>query len=335
MTGGTRDGSEGAGAGRASRGERSLSFLVCVGGGPESRDTLRFAVRIVTALGGDLAILYVARPIPQAVRDEVLLSQQKMGEWETDLPGIAFLRHARDLLRGEGLLRLDDQARPVVRRALRPEVGGAFEVELQGAFGERVRFLIREGQIAEEIRREAREGSYDLLVIGAGTNRRLQHQIAQFVDLSTLFVKNVRSGPYRFLLCTGGERAGAAVAEFTASAALALEMPVDVLSVTELRQRREDAEEWVRRLAQILEARGVETRTLVRQGGIVQTIVETAGEDHVVVIGRSHESELRKFFFGSRPIQVIQRARCPVLHVVRGEEPRRPDRPIEAGSAFR
>lgn len=296
--------------------ERPLSFLVCVGGGPESRDTLRFAVRIVKALGGDLAILYVARPIPQAVRDEVLLSQQKMSEWETDLPGIAFLRHARDLLRDEELLRLDDAGRPVVRHALRPDVQGAFEVELQGAIGERVRFRLREGQIAEEIRRETREREYDLLVIGAGTNRRLQHQIAQFVELSTLFVKNVRPGPYRFLLCTGGERAGAAVAEFTARAALALEMGVDVLAVTELRQRREEADEWVRRLARILEARGVETATLIREGRIVQTIVDTAGEDHVVVIGRSHESEIRKFFFGSRPIQVIQRARCPVLHVV-------------------
>jgi nucleotide-binding universal stress UspA family protein len=307
--GGTRLGRDGGAA------DRTLSFLVCVGGGPESRDTLRFAVRIVKALGGDVAILYVARPIPQAVRDEVLLSRQKMGEWETDLPGIAFLRHARDLLRDEGLLRLDEQGRPIVRHALRSDVAGAFEIELQGAFGDRVRFRIREGQIAEEIRSEVRQDRYDLLVIGAGTNRRLQHQIAQFVDLSTLFVKNIRPEPYRFLLCTGGERAGPQVAQFTARAALALDVPVDVLSVTELRQRRGEAEEWVRRLAAILEERGVETRTLVRQGPIVQTIVETAGEDHVIVIGRSNESELRKFFFGSRPIRVIQRARCPVLHV--------------------
>jgi nucleotide-binding universal stress UspA family protein len=35
----------------------------------------------------------------------------------------------------------------------------------------------------------------------------------------------------------------------------------------------------------------------------------------VIVIGRSHEPELKKFFFGSRPIRVIQQARCPVLHV--------------------
>jgi nucleotide-binding universal stress UspA family protein len=295
--------------------ERALSFVVCVGGGPESRETLQFAVRILKALGGDLAILYVSRPIPEAVRDEVLMSQQKMGEWATELPGIAFLRHARDLLRDEGLLRLDDGGRPIVRHALRADVAGAFEIELQGAFGDRVRFRIREGQIAEEIRNEVRQGRYDLLVIGAGTNRRLQHQIAQFVDVSTLFVKNVRPGRYRFLLCTGGERAGAAVAEFTARAALALDVPVDVLAVTELRQRRTEAEEWVRRLASILEDRGVETRTLVREGPIVKTIVESAGEDHVVVIGRSHESELRKFILGSRPIRVIQQARCPVLHV--------------------
>lgn len=291
-------------------------FLVCVGGGEESKETLGFAVRVVKALGGDVSILYVARPVPQSVRDQVLLSQQKLGEWDTDLPGLAFLRYARDLLREAGLLRLDAAGLPSVRHALKPNVRGALEVHLYGTVGENVRFRIREGEIAEEIRRETRASRYDLLIIGAGTNRRLQHKIAQFGETSTLFVRNVRPDPYRFLICTGGEPAGAALAEFTARAARALEMPVTVLSVDDLRQSRRDAERWVAQLAGLFTREGVEVSALVRRGRIVKTIVDAAGEDHVIVIGRSNVPELKKFFFGSRPIRVIQQARCPVLHVI-------------------
>jgi nucleotide-binding universal stress UspA family protein len=297
-------------------GARPLRFLVCVGGGEESTETLNFAVRVVKALGGDVSILYVSRPVPQSVRDEVLLSQQKLAEWETDLPGISVLRYARDLLREAGMLRLDPEGVPSVRHPLRANIGGAFEVHLYGTYGEHVRFRIREGEIAEEIRRETRDSPYDLLIIGAGTDRRLLHKLAQFGETSTLFVKNVKPGPYRFLVCTGGEPAGVALAEFTARVAGALKMGVTVLSVDDLRQTREAAERWVAQLARIFESRGVETRTLVRKGRLVRTIVETAGEDHVIVIGLSNVPEIRKFFFGSRPIRVIQDARCPVLHVI-------------------
>jgi nucleotide-binding universal stress UspA family protein len=298
-----------------SAGGEPLRFLVCIGGGQESVDTLDLGVRIVKALGGDVAILYVAPPIPQSVRDSVLLSQEKLGEWDTDLPGIAFLRYARDRLQEAGLLRLDAAGVPSVRHALKANVGGAFELHLHGSYGENVRFRVREGEIAEEIRREARANPYDLLIIGAGTNRRLQHKIAQFVELSTLFVKNVKPNPYRLLVCTGGEPAGVALAEFTAHAARALALGVTVLSVDDLRQTRKGAERWVAELGRIFAERGVEARTVVRKGKLVPTIVETAGEDHVIVIGRSHEPELKKFFFGSRPIRVIQQARCPVLQV--------------------
>lgn len=297
-------------------GGQLLRFLVCVGGGRQSDETLDFAVRTVKALGGDVTVLYVARPVPHAVRDAVALSNRKLGEWDTDLPGIAFLRHAYDRLREAGLLRLDATGEPRARTAPEAKVGGAFELHLEGSYGEIVRFRIREGEIAEEIRREARANSYDLLIIGAGQNRRLQHKIAQFVELSTLFVKNVKPVSYRFLVCTGGEPAGVAVVDLTARFARAFGAEVTILSVDDLRQTRAEAERWVAELARIFAERGVEARPVVRRGQIVRTIVETAGEDHVVVIGKSHESELRKFLFGSRPIRVIQRARCPVLHVV-------------------
>jgi nucleotide-binding universal stress UspA family protein len=296
-------------------GSQALRFLVCVGGGRQSDETLDFAVRTVKVLGGDVTILYVAPPVPHAVRDAVALSNQKLGEWDTDLPGIAFLRHAYERLREGGLLRLDAAGEPCARKAPETGVGGAFELDLEGVYGESVRFRIREGEIAEEIRREARANPYDLLVIGAGANRRLQHKIAQFVELSTLFVKNVKPGPYRFLVCTGGEPAGVAVVELAARFARAFGAEVTILSVDDLRQTRAEAERWVAELARIFAERGVEARTVVRRGQIVRTIVEAAGEDHVIVIGRSHESELRKFLFGSRPIRVIQQARCPVLHV--------------------
>ncbi|MFN2432019.1 MAG: universal stress protein [Gemmatimonadota bacterium] len=296
--------------------EGRLRLLVCVGGGRESEETLGFAIRIVKALGGDLTILFVSEAVPPSVRDEVRLSREKLTQWETDIPGVTALRHARDVLREEGLLRVEADGRPRVRHPLRASAVGVFEVELQGTYGESVHLRMREGEIAEEIRRETRAHPCDLLIIGAGTNRRLQHKLAQFNEVSTLFVKNVRPQRYRFLVCTGGEPAGVTLAAFTARVAKALRIGVTVLSVDDLRQARGAAERWVERISEVFEARGVEVRGVVRKGKLVRTIVETAGEDHVIVIGRSHEPEIKKLFFGSRPIRVIQNARCPVLHVV-------------------
>ena len=166
-----------------------LGFLVCVGGGPESRQTLTFAVRVVKALGGEVTVLYVAPPLPHSIREEVLLSQQKLAEWEMELPGMDVLRYARELLREAGVLRLEPTGVPSVQRPLAHDADGAYEAHLRGSYGETVRFRIRGGDIAEEIRSEVRAGGYDLLIIGAGTNRRLQHKLAQFAETSILFVK--------------------------------------------------------------------------------------------------------------------------------------------------
>ena len=152
---------------------RTLRFIVCIGGGEESVETLRFAIRIVKALGGNLTVLYVARPIPESVRDEVRLLQEKLGQWNLDLPGVAFLRYARDLLREAGILTdAEGAAEPRLTESAtldapveRATEGATFDVGMQGPHGG-VRFRIREGDIAEEIRRETRAHPADLLIIG-------------------------------------------------------------------------------------------------------------------------------------------------------------------------
>ena len=110
------------------------------------------------------------------------------------------------------------------------------------------------------------------------------------------------------------ERGGAALAEFTARAARRSAWPSPSSPWTTC-ARPQRAERWVRQLAEIFESHAVETRTVVERGK-VGGHRRDGGEDHVIVIGRSNESELKKFFLGSRPIRVIQEARCPVLYVI-------------------
>ena len=48
-------------------------------------------------------------------------------------------------------------------------------------------------------------------------------------------------------------------------------------------------------------------------GNPVDKFVIEAGEDHIIILGKSKGNEILKFIFGSKPIQTAQLANCPVF----------------------
>ena len=60
---------------------------------------------------------------------------------------------------------------------------------------------------------------------------------------------------------------------------------------------------------------GVAAETLFKVGEPVNTIVEIAGNNHIIIMGASTQSPIAKFFMGSKPLNVIEACNCPVLIV--------------------
>jgi len=50
-------------------------------------------------------------------------------------------------------------------------------------------------------------------------------------------------------------------------------------------------------------------------GEPAQVIYEVAGDNHIIVMGSSTQNPLLKFFKGSKPLNVMETCKCPILIV--------------------
>jgi nucleotide-binding universal stress UspA family protein len=292
-----------------------MKLLMCIGGVEPSVETLRFGARIARALEADVSVLYVQPKVPLSVREEITLAREKLSEWEIELPGVRVLRAARDQLVREGLIKTTSTGEIAQRHALKPGIRGAYELHVYGIHGENIRLRLREGDIVREIKREVESDNLDLVLFGAGRERRILHKLIQFVNCSILVAKNPRDVEYEFLICTDSSEASRKAEQFGIRLASFLKSPVLLMSVAKNRSREHVAMEGAERASKLLVKAGIKHSISVRLGDVVEEIAARANEDSLVIMGASRTSELKKLLFGSKPTKVVERVPCPVLIV--------------------
>lgn len=292
-----------------------MKFLICIGGVEPSVETIRFGARIASAFEANLSVLYVEEKAPHAVRPEIGLTREKLSEWEIELPGVKVLRAARQILVEQGFVKTGPGGEIVQRHGLKPAIRGAYELHIYGVHGEDIRLRLREGDIISEVNKEVESDQLDLVIFGAPKKRNVLKRLVQFIDCSTLIVKNPRNAAYEFLVCTDSSPASHKAELFGAKLARFLHSRVLLLSVAKSKNREHVAMEGAERAARFLTKAGVPHTTLVRVGNVVEQIASHAREDTVVVMGTSHMSELKKLLFGSKPMEVVEAVNCPVLVV--------------------
>lgn len=295
--------------------EERPKILIALTGGPLSDDTSRFGGRIAKAVQADLSVLYVQPRSHHQVRQELRYAERKLAEWEIELPGVRVLRRAREVLLAMGLVRTDATGDPDIRHELRPDIEDAFELHVYGRRGQDIRLRLREGEFVDEVLEEIKGLGYELVVMSAGTERRRIHKIMQFSPCSTLIVR----GPFRldfdFLVATDGSPGARHAAAYGARLASFFGGTVRAVAVAASEEEREEARGRVERLGRLMARARVPFESRVRIGDVVDTIVEEAGSDHVIVLGPTGASQLRQFFLGSTPVKVAVRASVPVLLV--------------------
>jgi nucleotide-binding universal stress UspA family protein len=292
-----------------------MKFLMCIGGVEASVETIRFGARIAKAFEADVSVVYVQPKAPHAVRQEVKMAQEKLSEWEIELPGVKVLRAARSILQEEGALKMDPSGQVVQRHALKPGIRGAYELHVYGIHGENIRLRLREGDIITEVNKEVESDQHDLVIFGASQQRHILQKLVQFIDCSMLIVKNPQDTKYEFLICTDSSPASRKAELFGAKLARFMKWPVLLLSVAKFKGREHVAMEGAERASKFLTKAGIQHSISVRVGNVVEQIAAHAREDTLVVMGESRMSELKKFLFGSKPTRVAERVPCPVLIV--------------------
>jgi len=306
-----------------------VKILMCTDGQPFAEEAIRFGAKFAHELDADVTVLYVRPRAPGGDAIYLTTARKKMGEWDIDIPGIEYLKRAKQILAEAGFANPPHEDEPGVRQTFRESTDGGVELHLIGRRSERVRLKLREGESAEEVLNEAGAGRYDLVLTGSRGHQGFASyfvgstalRIAEFAPCSVLIAKNIRTGR-NFLMCTDGSKSAEKAELFGAQIAQALKARVTILSAAE-ETGVEAAKDQVRRAEMILAQMGIQAKVKVRVGRPSEVIIDEAKDHDIVVMGASGGSAVRRFFLGSVPLKVIEYGTCPVLLVRDKPAPKR------------
>jgi len=300
---------------------RFRKVLVPVAYVEASRRALEFGGRLVKLAHVDLTVLHVHKPLLRGSPLGMGAIREKLAEWGLETGPFKLLRQAEEALIEQGVIKLDEKILPVQKHALRALDKGLYEVHLLGPHEEGIRFRLREGDPVREILHEAEEG-YDLIVIGTrgfrGLKRWLVGSIAQevafYAPCSILVAKILHPDQGVLVGFHGTEAAREALLQGGMLAEI-LHTQLKVVAVAE-KGGREEAEGWLTEAQSALEEAELEPREVElapRTGDPEEVLIAEAGQDYLIVLGRSERSKLKKYFFSSLPLRVLDQAPTSVL----------------------
>ena len=292
-----------------------MKFLLGIGSKQYSESTLNIGSRVARSFGADLSIVYVGEKPKQVFEARVKLARDALANWEIYHPGIDVLQWAFEYLKTSGFLAEEGESNVFDPKNI-VEEKGHFRMVLPAIYGQNVSLILREGDIIGELRRECIENDYTVTIIGGSRGRRMAHNLLQYVPSSIFVVKNVDlSKKYTVLLCVDDSKATKRAVRFGATLAGTLGGEVDLLTVSKTTRFGTGYRRAAGAAARFLSTKKITYNKQFITGDPVETIVELAGENHIIVMGASTQSPLQKFFFGSKPIKTLELARCPILVV--------------------
>lgn len=299
-----------------------MKILICTDGEENAEEALTFGGQFAKELKADVSVLYVRPKESTMDRVHLTTAREKLTEWDLDIPGVAILKRAQEILTALGLTRVLPSGEIEMRHTFREGIYGATEIHFIGKHGENVRLRLREGDATEEILEESEIGHYDLIITGSRGPKGITRyfvgstalRVAEHAKCSVLIAKNIRQED-SFLMCTDGSPLAEKAEIFGANIARALSAKVTVLSVAEESETVQKANDRARRAEMILAQMGIEAQVKVREGSPFEAIIDEAKDHDIVVMGASGASPVRRFFLGSVPLKVIEYGECPVLIV--------------------
>jgi len=290
-----------------------MQFLVAIRSTVYSKPTLQIAMSLAKGFKADLSVVYVGDQPKELLSEGVNLSRDAMLNWQIHHPGVEVLRWAYQSMQETGfidpelkefdptnLVEDTDRIRVVV-----PQVGG-----------ENVRLILREGETVDQLKKETEYRDYIVTVVGGGSRKRLARRMVQFVDTSLLFVKNYDpDAEYKLLLCVDDSGATRRAVSFAARVANFLQTEIKVVTVSKTKKfgsGYKAAANWAKRY---LDKTDVSYTHEFISGDPVKTFVEQAGEDHIIIIGKSRTSPIMNFLRSSKPAETLLAASGPVILV--------------------
>ena len=293
-----------------------MKILIAVGSKKYSGPTLRVGMKVSHALKASTTIVDVGEKVSSFSTKVVGLAQDRMESWDFSRPGVDVLEWAFEFLAEKKFIEPQAIEAGFPKNTLVDTGGNRSEVYLKGTVSDEVSLILRNGEIISELRDEVQLYQYDVTIIGGSKKRRMAHDLIQYIDSSIFIVNNYNPDQtYKILLAVDDSVGTSKAVRYGARVAQAFNIDVDILTISKTEQFGEGYKNAANRASKYLRRCGIKNQNIYKVGNPSEVIKNIAGDNHIIVMGTSTRSPLKKFFKGSKPLKVMENCQCPILIV--------------------
>jgi len=293
-----------------------MKILIAISSKDYSEPTLDVGMNIARVLKASTTIVDVGQKISEFSMKDVSLVNELMETWDIDRPGVDVLEWAYNYLLENQFIEEKSMKDGFPKNLLIESDSGRSEVLLKGLTLENLSLILRNGDIIKELRDEVDAYEYDLTIIGGSGKRSMSHDMIQYINSSIFIVNNFNKDiDYRILLAVDDSPGTSKAVKYGVRVAQAFNIKVEIITISKDENFSEGYKRASSNAAKMMRRCGLEAEVNFEIGQPVETIIERAGNDHIVIMGASTQSPLTKFFIGSKPLEVMQNSDCPILIV--------------------
>ena len=293
-----------------------MKILIAISSKEYSEPTLDVGMKISRSLKASTTIVDVGNKISEFSAKDVSMANELMKSWDIDRPGVDVLEWAYNYLAENNYIKGRTIELGFPKNRLIESSSGRSEVFLKESSVENLSLILRNGDIIEELRDEVNSYEYDFTILGGSRKRNMAHDLVQYIDSSIFVVNNFNTKEkYRILLAVNDSPGTSNAVKYGVRVAQAFSIEVDLLTISRNEHFGDGYKKASYRASKLLRRSGVKAKALFKTGDFVNTIVESAGNNHIIIMGTSSQSPITKFFMGSKPLSVMEVCNCPVLIV--------------------
>jgi nucleotide-binding universal stress UspA family protein len=290
-----------------------MKILIAIGGREYSKPTLDLGMKIANSFKSSTTIAYVGKKISQFSEKDVSVVHQNLDERELYRPGIRTLEWAYDFLISKEYIQ-EKVANKFDDYLLVDEENSRMKVLLKGQQSDKIDLIMRTGEIIEQLKNEVETNNHDITIIGGGGNTGIHQKLIQFIDSSVFVVKNYSvNKKYKILLPVNDSKGSDMAIETAINFAKSYKLNVEIVSVPEGNKPIDEVENILKKTKEKFSKNRIRTSTKLIDGTPVNSIIDYAKDNSIIILGVSPKNSIMKYFFGSKPLSIAQKCNCPVL----------------------
>ncbi len=291
----------------------TMKILIAIGGREYSKPTLDLGMKIANSFKSSTTIAYVGKKISQFSEKDVSVVHQNLDERELYRPGIRTLEWAYDFLISKEYIQ-EKVANKFDDYLLVDEENSRMKVLLKGQQSDNIDLIMRTGEIIEQLKNEVETNNHNITIIGGGGNTGIHQKLIQFIDSSVFVVKNYSvNKKYKILLPVNDSKGSDMAIETAINFAKSYKLNVEIVSVPEGNKPIDEVENILKKTKEKFSKNRIRTSTKLIDGTPVNSIIDYAKDNSIIILGVSPKNSIMKYFFGSKPLSIAQKCNCPVL----------------------